>query len=129
MNEAITQLKAYHDQKDRDWSSRIRIKHNSRCVECNEFFDQEVCESHHIEPRHISPHKAHDEKNGIYVCMWRHAWLHKDNPVAMNMVLLRLLRILTHRHCRPINKCQQKLLGLSNEEVKEERAEETIDKR
>jgi len=106
----IEGLQASCEQRDIEWSDKVKKMGGNVCGDCGEF-DPKFLESHHITPRYIAPKLAYDLKNGICICIWGHATLHKDNPVALCKILLRLCRILTKRLFNPLTPCQEALFG------------------
>lgn len=119
--DALIAIEAELNNKAAQWSREIKMRASWVCCDCGEgLYDKELLEAHHIKPRAQFPALMYDLDNGKCVCLWGHALVHQDNPVVMNMILLRLVRILTRRHCQPFSKCQMKLLGLNNEQAIEE---------
>jgi len=99
-------LKQYYEEKLRRWSRRVKECAFFACRECGE---RQLIESHHIEPREKFPARIYDIDNGECDCLWLHAFMHKDDIVAQNLVLLRLCKKLTKRLYRPLTKCQKAL--------------------
>lgn len=108
-DEALLAIEQYHMDKDVRWSLDVKVKAFHACEVCGA---RKLLESHHIKPKEQYPELRHELDNGECTCLWRHALLHKDNPVIQNMILLRLVAALTERNCKPLTKCQKALLGL-----------------
>lgn len=118
--QAVDELKGHFEQKLRDWSQQVKIKGGQVCERCGlGLMDKELLESHHIEPIHLSPARMYDIDNGECICLWRHALKHKDNPVIQNMILLRLVVLLTDRlYKNQKTPCQEELEKLCpNKEI------------
>ena len=119
-DEALDFIEKHFADKDARWSLEVKVKGRWVCQKCGKgVFDRQILESHHIQPKEKFPHLRNDLDNGECVCLWRHAWLHKDNPIVMNMILLRLVAILTKRLYRKFSKCQRALLGDEKKAKKE----------
>lgn len=108
-NKALKSIEDYHTNKAARWSLDVKMKDFFACVGCGER-DRSLLETHHIEPVHISPGLRYVVKNGEYDCLWRHALMHKNEPVIMNMILLRLVKLLTERLYNTLSKCQKALI-------------------
>lgn len=106
-NEALLFIEEYHNSKDVEWALRVKQRDFFACIECG-IRDRELLESHHIKPKEQFPELRHKLDNGECDCLWRHALQHKNNPVVMNMILLRLVKVLTKE---PLSKCQKALLS------------------
>lgn len=107
-DEALVAIQQYHADKDLRWRMDVLMRDFFACVGCGER-DRKLLESHHIKPRAQFPELAHNLDNGETDCLWRHALQHKNNPVVMNMILLRLVHILTERLYKPLSVCQKAL--------------------
>ena len=110
--------------KSAQWSREIKMRAGFVCQKCGEL-DKSLLESHHIKPRDMFPAQMYDLSNGECVCLWRHAVYHRNNPVVLNMILLRLLRILTKRHCNPLSSCQMELFSEESEKKEAQGGETT----
>lgn len=112
---AVNEMEQILDQKLYDWSRNVKIAAGWACARCGEgAFDKAVLESHHIKPKHIFPKLIYDLKNGECDCLWGHALQHKDNPVIQNMILLRLVVLLTNRLYSQKTTCQIELEEICN---------------
>jgi len=107
--DALIAIEAELANKAAQWSREVKMKAGFVCGECGEL-DNSLLESHHIKPREQFRELMYDLDNGECVCLWLHALRHQNNPVVMNMLLLRLVGILTERYCKPLSKCQKALL-------------------
>lgn len=82
----------------RRWAIGVKSNAGWVCERCGDGVgDKEILESHHKKSRHIFPRLALELDNGECNCLWRHILQHKDNPAAQNMILLRLVVLLTTR--------------------------------
>lgn len=109
-NEALFEIEKYHTDRDKRWSLDVKMRDFFACVECGE---RKLLESHHVKPKEQFPELRCDLSNGECVCLWLHALRHKNNPVVMNMILLRLVKLLTKRvYGGQLSKCQRDLLSL-----------------
>ena len=79
-----------------DWSRQVKVKDGWVCQDCGEL-DRELLESHHTHPKAEYPELAFDLDNGQCTCIPCHAERHKDNPVVVSMILLRLELIIYKR--------------------------------
>ena len=109
-NQALDYLAGQLNNKDLQWSRETKMRGGWVCRNCGEL-DLELLEAHHIKPRCLYPEAALDADNGECICMWRHALLHRDSPISMNLILLRLVKLLTGRLYKLQTKCQKELFA------------------
>lgn len=107
---ALAFLEDALDKKLYEWSQGIKIRAGWACGHCGEM-EKVLLDAHHIKPRQQFPGLIYETANGECLCLWMHAYMHRDNLVAQNLVLLRLCRILTAKLYRPLSKCQRMLFG------------------
>lgn len=84
--------------KLRRWALDVKRRAGWVCEEpgCGEL-DKEVLDAHHPKPRSEFPELTLDPENGKCVCLFDHAWRHRDNIRIMEHILARLALILYQR--------------------------------
>lgn len=96
-------------EKDAQYTLEVEVGARHTCEGLCGELNPDLLETSHKIPKYKRPDLEYDLGNGEYVCLWRHAFEHKNEPGIMNLVLLRLVYILTKMYCTPFSKCQ---LGL-----------------
>lgn len=97
--------------KELRWSKDVKIAGGHVCRECGESHPK-LIESHHIKPRAQFPELQYEPDNGELDCLWLHIYQHRKDLVIQNMILLRLVYVLTERYQKPFSKCQKALFGI-----------------
>lgn len=108
---AVAEMGQILDQKLYDWSRNVKIAAGWACKLCGEAFDKAILEAHHKKPKHLFPDLIYNLDNGKCICLWGHILKHKDNPVIQNMILMRLVILLTNRLYTQKTTCQKELEG------------------
>lgn len=108
-DKALAVIEKHYADKDARYALEVKARARHTCEGfCGEM-NRELLEVNHKQPKYKRPDLAYDIENGEYVCIWLHAFRHKNELVIMNIILLRLVRILTKRYCKPFSKCQTAL--------------------
>lgn len=106
----LAEIEKHFADKDARYALEVKVRARHTCEGfCGEL-NPKLLEISHKIPKYKRADLAYDLENGEYICLWLHALRHKNEPVIMNMILLRLVRILTESYCKPLSKCQKALL-------------------
>lgn len=106
---ALRWLEDYWEDKLAQWSRKVKILAGWECEKCGEP-NRKILESHHKNPKERFPEQIYDMDNGECVCLYRHALCHANDPIVQNMILLRLVKILTVDRYSELSICKKELL-------------------